>query len=95
MARTPEEVFSHHAQALNRQHARWPMLPCGSVIFVDYLGPVEQLERVREVVTREIAAAMRVPSAQVVVRRVSALPTRSARASAELRTYGSCTASSR
>jgi hypothetical protein len=40
------------------------------VIFVDYLGPAEQLERVREVVTREVAAAMRVPAGQVVVRRV-------------------------
>jgi hypothetical protein len=46
------------------------MLPCASVIFVDYLGPAEQLEQVREVVTREVALAMRVPSAQVVVRRL-------------------------
>ena len=46
------------------------MLPCGSVIFVDYLGPAEQLEQVREVVTREVAQAMRVPSGQVVVRRI-------------------------
>jgi hypothetical protein len=40
------------------------------VIFVDYLGPAEQLEPVREVVTREVGAAMRVPPEQVVVRRV-------------------------
>ena len=46
------------------------MLPCGSVIFVDYLGPAEQLEHVREVVTREVAAVMRVPAGQVVVRRL-------------------------
>jgi hypothetical protein len=46
------------------------MLPCALVIFVDYLGPAEQLEQVREVVTREVAGAMRVPSEQVVVRRL-------------------------
>jgi hypothetical protein len=46
------------------------MLPCGSVIFVDYLGPAGQLEQVREVVTREVASAMRVPPGQVVVRRL-------------------------
>ena len=46
------------------------MLPCAFVIFVDYLGPAEQLEHVREVVAREVAAAMRVPASQVVVRRV-------------------------
>jgi hypothetical protein len=40
------------------------------VIFVDYLGPAEQLEQVREVVVREVGAAMRVPPEQVVVRRL-------------------------
>ena len=40
------------------------------MIFVDYLGPAEQVERVREVVVREVGAAMRVPPDQVVVRRV-------------------------
>jgi hypothetical protein len=40
------------------------------MIFVDYLGPADQLPRVREVVSREVAAAMRVPSEQVSVRRL-------------------------
>jgi hypothetical protein len=40
------------------------------MIFVDYLGPAERLEEVREVVTREVAASMRVPQTQVAVRRV-------------------------
>jgi hypothetical protein len=40
------------------------------MIFVDYLGPATRLAEVREVVGRELAAAMRIPPAQVVVRRV-------------------------
>ena len=40
------------------------------MIFVDYLGSAAQLPRVREVVSREVAAAMRMPASQVVVRRV-------------------------
>ena len=40
------------------------------MIFVDYLGPAERLEQVREVVAREVGAAMRVPATQVVVRRI-------------------------
>jgi len=40
------------------------------MIFVDYLGSAAQLPRVREVVSREVAAAMRMPTTQVVVRRV-------------------------
>src|SRR5919197_4276176 len=46
------------------------MLPWAAVIFVDYLGPAERLEQVREVVMREVGAAMRVPASQVVVRRL-------------------------
>ena len=46
------------------------MLPWARVIFVDYLGPAERLEQVREVVTREVGAAMRVPPDEVVVRRI-------------------------
>ena len=46
------------------------MLPWARVIFVDYLGPAEQLEPVREVVVREVGAAMRVAPGQVVVRRL-------------------------
>jgi len=41
-----------------------------SVIFVDYLGPADGLDRVREVVGREVGAAMRVPPGQVSVRRI-------------------------
>ena len=40
------------------------------VIFVDYLGPADGLARVREVVGREVGAAMRVPATQVSVRRI-------------------------
>ena len=40
------------------------------MIFVDYLGPEARLGEVREVVTRRVAAAMRVPPEQVVVRRI-------------------------
>ena len=46
------------------------MLPWARVFFVDYLGPAERLEQVREVVAREVGAALRVPPGQVVVRRV-------------------------
>jgi hypothetical protein len=38
------------------------------VFFVDYLGPAERVAAVREVTAREVAAALRVPPAQVVVR---------------------------
>jgi hypothetical protein len=41
-----------------------------AMIFVDYLGPAERLERVRDVVPREVGAAMRVPPEQVAVRRL-------------------------
>jgi hypothetical protein len=41
------------------------------MIFVDYLGPADRLPRVREVVTGEVGAAMRVPPEQVAVRRIS------------------------
>jgi hypothetical protein len=40
------------------------------MIFVDYLGPAERMPRVREVVSREVGAALRVPTEQVSVRRV-------------------------
>jgi hypothetical protein len=40
------------------------------MIFVDYLGPGERLAKVREVVSREVGAAMRVPPTQVAVRRI-------------------------
>jgi len=40
------------------------------MIFVDYLGPVERLPRVREVVAREVGAAMRVPAEQISLRRI-------------------------
>jgi glycosyltransferase A (GT-A) superfamily protein (DUF2064 family) len=40
------------------------------MIFVDYLGPGERLPQVREVVGREVAAMLRVPASQVVVRRI-------------------------
>jgi hypothetical protein len=40
------------------------------MIFVDYLGPAARFAAVREVVSREVAAAMRVPSDQVFVRRI-------------------------
>ncbi len=42
----------------------------GRMIFVDYLGPAERLARVRDVTTREVAAALRVPREAVVVRRI-------------------------
>src|SRR5262245_51741405 len=48
----------------SRWYHRRPM------IFVDYLGPADAFERAREVVSREVAAAMRVPSEQVCVRRI-------------------------
>jgi hypothetical protein len=40
------------------------------MIFVDYLGPADRLDRVREVVTREVGSALRVPPKQVSVRRI-------------------------
>jgi hypothetical protein len=40
------------------------------MIFVDYLGPDDLLGHVREVVGREVGAAMRVPPDQVNVRRI-------------------------
>ena len=58
----------------------WPgLLPGGHgrrcyhgppMIFVDYLGPSARLAEVSEVVRREVAATLRVPSAQVAIRRV-------------------------
>jgi hypothetical protein len=38
------------------------------MIFVDYLGPEARLPRVRDVVRREVGAALRVPADQVDVR---------------------------
>ena len=40
------------------------------MIFVDYLGPAERFAAVREVVRREVGAALRVPPEQVGVRRI-------------------------
>ena len=40
------------------------------MIFVDYLGSAARLPQVREVVKREVGAAMRVRPAQVTVRRM-------------------------
>ena len=40
------------------------------MIFVDYLGPGERFGRAREVVTREVAAVLRVPETSVSVRRI-------------------------
>ena len=40
------------------------------MIFVDYLGPLQRWPQVREVVGREVAGAMRIAAAQVVVRRI-------------------------
>ena len=51
------------------------------MIFVDYLGAPERLAQVRDVVTREVAAALRVGPAQVVVRR---MPTEDERDEVEL-----------
>jgi hypothetical protein len=41
------------------------------MIFVDYLGSASRLGQVREVVAREVAAALRVGADQVVVRRLA------------------------
>ena len=41
------------------------------MIFVDYLGPVDRLARVREVVRQEVGAAMRVSPETVAVRRIA------------------------
>jgi hypothetical protein len=41
------------------------------MIFVDYLGTAARLGQVREVVVREVAAALRVAPAQVCVRRLA------------------------
>ena len=41
------------------------------MIFVDYFGAASRLGEVREVVTREVAAALRVKPEQVVVRRLA------------------------
>ena len=51
------------------------------MIFVDYLGAPERLAQVRAVVTREVAAALRVAAAQVTVRR---MPTEDERDEVEL-----------
>lgn len=40
------------------------------MIFVDYLGPRERLPGVREVVSREVGSALRVPPEQVAVRHI-------------------------
>src|SRR5438094_10130870 len=40
------------------------------MIFVDYLGPVQRLPRVSDIVKREVGAAMRVRPDQVAVRRI-------------------------
>jgi hypothetical protein len=40
------------------------------MIFVDYLGPAERLAEVRGVVEREVGAAIRVPTTDVIVRHV-------------------------
>jgi hypothetical protein len=40
------------------------------MIFVDYLGPATRFADARDVVAREVASALRVPSTQVVVRRI-------------------------
>jgi hypothetical protein len=40
------------------------------MIFVDYLGPASKFPDARVVVAREVAAALRVPATQVVVRRI-------------------------
>jgi hypothetical protein len=40
------------------------------MIFVDYLGPATRFANARDVVGREVATALRVPPAQVVVRRI-------------------------
>lgn len=40
------------------------------MIFVDYLGPAEHLARVRTVVRRRVAEALRVRSDDVIVRRI-------------------------
>ncbi|MBV9131228.1 MAG: hypothetical protein JO318_00930, partial [Chloroflexi bacterium] len=41
------------------------------MIFVDYIGAPARLGQVREVVAREVAAALRIPAGQVAVRRIS------------------------
>jgi hypothetical protein len=38
------------------------------MIFVDYLGPPERVQQVREVVAREVSAGLRLPADGVVVR---------------------------
>jgi hypothetical protein len=40
------------------------------MIFVDYLGSASRLAEVSEVVRREVAAALRLPPAQVAIRRM-------------------------
>jgi hypothetical protein len=40
------------------------------MIFVDYLGPIERLPRVTEVVKNEVSSTMRMPRDQVAVRRM-------------------------
>ena len=40
------------------------------MIFVDYLGPPEHFGRARSVVSREVAATLRVPESMVAVRRI-------------------------
>jgi hypothetical protein len=40
------------------------------MIFVDYLGPLARLPAVRDVVSREVGAALRMAAGQVAVRRI-------------------------
>lgn len=40
------------------------------MIFVDYLGPPERVQQVREVVAREVSAGLRLPADRVVVRHI-------------------------
>lgn len=43
----------------------------GAVIFVDYLGPTEWFDRARTAATHVVSKALRVPTDQVVVRRIA------------------------
>ena len=52
----------------NRRHVRRRCYHGPPMIFVDYLGPPERVQYVREVVAREVSACLRLPADRVVVR---------------------------
>lgn len=70
-----EQPFGLFATAVieriqNSRHVRRRCYYGPPMIFVDYLGPPERVQQVREVVAREVSAGLRLPADRVVVRHI-------------------------